>query len=65
LNDIPIISFDEWKNNYSDLPSFFAVADPKSRRRLADKILMAGGSFAQFHEQFSDVTIDAIVFMPT
>jgi hypothetical protein len=55
------------KSNYSDLPSFVAVADPKSRRRLADKILMAGGSFAQFHEQFSGVTIDAgtIVFMPT
>ena len=33
LNDIPIISFNEWKSNYSDLPSFVAVADPKPRRR--------------------------------
>jgi hypothetical protein len=31
LNDIPIISFDEWKSNYWNLPSFVAVADPKPR----------------------------------
>ena len=67
LNDIPIISFDEWKSSFLNLPCFIAVADPRSRRRLADNILLAGGSFAQFHEQFSGVTIDAgtIVFMPT
>ena len=67
LNDVPIISFDEWKSSFLDLPCFVAVADPKSRRRLADKILTAGGGFAQFHEKFSGVTIDAgtIVFMPT
>ena len=67
LNDIPIISFDEWKSSFLNLPCFIAVADPRSRRRLADNILLAGGSFAQFHEQFSGVTIDVgtIVFMPT
>ena len=70
LNDIPIISFDEWKNNFLDLACFVTVADPKSRRRLADKILVAGGSFARLHERseysFPGVSIDAgtIVFMP-
>jgi sugar O-acyltransferase (sialic acid O-acetyltransferase NeuD family) len=71
LNDIPIISFDEWKNNFLDLACFVTVADPKSRRRLADKILVAGGSFARLHERpefsFPGVSIDAgtFVFMPT
>jgi sugar O-acyltransferase (sialic acid O-acetyltransferase NeuD family) len=63
LNDIPIISFDEWKNNFLDLACLVAVADPKSRRRLADKILAAGGSFARLHERpefsYPGVSIDA------
>jgi sugar O-acyltransferase (sialic acid O-acetyltransferase NeuD family) len=67
LNGIPIISFEEWKSGFSDLPCFVTIADPKARHRLADTILEAGGSFAGFHEQFPDVSIDigTIVFMPT
>jgi sugar O-acyltransferase (sialic acid O-acetyltransferase NeuD family) len=67
LNGVPIISFNEWKNSFSDLPCFVTVADPKARRHLADKILMAGGSFAGFHEQFPDVSIDTgtLVCTPT
>jgi sugar O-acyltransferase (sialic acid O-acetyltransferase NeuD family) len=70
LNDVPIISFDEWKNNFSELECFVTIADPKSRRRLADKILVAGGSFVRLHERpefsFPGVSIDAgtIVFKP-
>jgi sugar O-acyltransferase (sialic acid O-acetyltransferase NeuD family) len=70
LNDIPIISFDEWKNNFLDLACFVTVADPKSKHRLADKILAAGGSFARLYERpefsFPEVSIDAgtIVFTP-
>ncbi len=71
LNGIPIISFDEWKTRFLDFACFVTIADPKSRRRLADKILLAGGSFAQLHERpefsFPGVSIDAgtIVFMQT
>ena len=67
LNGIPIISFEEWKSGFLDLPCFVTIADPKARHRLADKILDAGGNFAGFHEQFPDVSIDTgtIVFMPT
>jgi len=67
LNDIPIISFNEWENKYSDLPCFVTVADPKAKRRLAEKILMAGGSFARLHEQFPDVSIETgtLVCTPT
>ena len=67
LHDIPIISFNEWENNFFDLSCFVTVADPKARRRLAEKILMAGGSFAQFHEQFPDVSIETgtLVCTPT
>jgi sugar O-acyltransferase (sialic acid O-acetyltransferase NeuD family) len=70
LNDLPIISFDEWKKNFSALDCFLTIANPKSRRRLADKIVAAGGHFARLHErpEFSipKVSIDAdtIVFMP-
>jgi sugar O-acyltransferase (sialic acid O-acetyltransferase NeuD family) len=71
LNDIPIISFNEWKHTFSDLACFVTIADPKSRRRLADKILVAGGTFARLHERpefsFPGVSIDAgtIVFKQT
>jgi sugar O-acyltransferase (sialic acid O-acetyltransferase NeuD family) len=72
LNDIPIISFDEWKSDFLDLPCFVTVGDPKARRRLADSILRAGGSFAcfhdpRFHEHFPGVSIDTgtVVFIPT
>ena len=67
LNNIPIISFDEWKKSFSNLPCFVTVANPKARRRLADNVAMAGGSFAQFHEQYPGVSIDTgtIVFLPT
>ena len=66
LDGVPVISFEEWKASFSDLPCFVTIADPKARHRLADKILMAGGSFTGFHEQFPDVSIDigTIVFMP-
>jgi sugar O-acyltransferase (sialic acid O-acetyltransferase NeuD family) len=63
LNDIPIISFDEWKNNFLDLACIVTVADPKSRRRLAEKIIVAGGSFASLYERpefsFPGVSIGA------
>jgi sugar O-acyltransferase (sialic acid O-acetyltransferase NeuD family) len=67
LNDIPIISFNEWKSNFLDLPCFVTIADPKAKCRLADKVLMAGGTFVRFHEQFADVSIDTgtIVCTPT
>src|SRR5262249_14414732 len=71
LNEIQIIFFEEWKNNFLDLACIVTIADPKSRRRLADKILVAGGSFARLYERpefsFPGVSIDAgtFVFMPT
>jgi sugar O-acyltransferase (sialic acid O-acetyltransferase NeuD family) len=70
LNDVPIISFDEWEKSFLALPCFVTVADPKSRRRLADKIATAGGNFVHLYEQpdvsFQGVSIDAgtIVFTP-
>jgi len=72
LNDVPIISFDEWKNKFLDLPCFVTVGDPKARRRLAESVVRAGGNFARFHdarfhEHFPGVSIDigTIVFIPT
>jgi sugar O-acyltransferase (sialic acid O-acetyltransferase NeuD family) len=71
LNDIPIISFDEWKDRLSDLACFVTIADPRSRHRLAEKIRLAGGTFARLHERpefsFPGVSIDAgtIVFSKT
>jgi sugar O-acyltransferase (sialic acid O-acetyltransferase NeuD family) len=63
LNDIPIISFDEWKNNFLNLGCIVNVADPKSRRRLAEKIIVAGGSFARPYDRpefsFPGVSIGA------
>jgi sugar O-acyltransferase (sialic acid O-acetyltransferase NeuD family) len=70
LKDIPIISFDEWQKNFLRVDCFVTVAEPKSRRRLAEKIVAAGGSFARLHERpefsFPGVSIDAgtIVCMP-
>ncbi len=63
LNDIPIISFDEWKNNFFDLPCVVTVGDPKSRRRLAEKIIVAGGSIFRLYDRpefsFPEVSIGA------
>jgi sugar O-acyltransferase (sialic acid O-acetyltransferase NeuD family) len=70
LDGIPIISFDEWKNNFRDLACYVAVADPKSRRRLVEKILAGGGKFQRFYEPaevaIPGVSIDAgtSIFMP-
>jgi sugar O-acyltransferase (sialic acid O-acetyltransferase NeuD family) len=71
LNDIPIISFDEWKARFSDLPCLVTIADTRSRHRLAEKIHLAGGTFVRLHERpefcFPGVSIDAgtFVIMPT
>ncbi len=69
LNNVPIISFDDWKNRLSNFACFVTIADPRSRRRLAEKIRLAGGTFARLHDRpefsFPEVSIDAgtIVFM--
>ena len=71
FNDIPIISFDEWKERLLNFACFVTIADPRSRHRLAEKIRLAGGTFARLHDRsefsFPEVSIDAgtIVFMKT
>ncbi len=47
---IPVITFDEWKANFRDLPCYVAVGDPKSKRRLVEKIFSAGGKFQKLYK---------------
>ena len=67
LNGIPIISFDEWKERLLDFACFVTIADPRSRRRLAEKIRLVGGTFARLHDRpefsFPEVSIDAGTFV--
>ena len=71
LNNVPIISFDEWRDRLSNFTCFVTIADPRSRHRLAEKIRLAGGTFARLHDRpefsFPEVSIDAgtIVFPTT
>jgi sugar O-acyltransferase (sialic acid O-acetyltransferase NeuD family) len=68
LNGVPIVSFEEWKNNFLDLASIVNVANPGSRRRLVEKISRVGGSFARLYEQpefsYPGVSIDAGTLVP-
>jgi sugar O-acyltransferase (sialic acid O-acetyltransferase NeuD family) len=50
IEGIPISTFDDWKTNFSDLPCYVAVGNPKSKRRLVEKIRAAGGKFQKFYE---------------
>jgi sugar O-acyltransferase (sialic acid O-acetyltransferase NeuD family) len=63
LGGAPIIFFDDWRDKFADVACFIAVGDPQSRRRLAEKVIMAGGRFPRLHDRpgflFPDVSIGA------
>ncbi len=57
LGGAPVISFDDWRDKFADLPCYIAVGDPQSRRRLAEKVIIAGGRFYKPGHVFPDVSI--------
>jgi sugar O-acyltransferase (sialic acid O-acetyltransferase NeuD family) len=70
LEDVPIISFDEWRNHFFDVACIINVANPRSRRSLVQKIISAGGRFARLYDRkefsFPGVSIGAgTVVAPT
>ena len=63
VDGVPIVSFDEWKDKFADLGCIIAVGDPKTKRRLAEKVVAAGGYFQCLYDKrdrrFPHVSIGA------
>lgn len=46
VDGVPVIGFEQWRDEFRDIPVIITVGDPRSRRKLAAKIEAAGGIFA-------------------
>ncbi len=61
LDGLPVLNFEQWRDEMPELPCIIAVGAPESRRRLAEKVKAAGGGFARIHDQdprrFTMVTV--------
>jgi sugar O-acyltransferase (sialic acid O-acetyltransferase NeuD family) len=51
LDGAPVISFDQWREEFVNYDCLIAVGDPKSRRRLAERIGACGGRFARLYDR--------------
>jgi sugar O-acyltransferase (sialic acid O-acetyltransferase NeuD family) len=49
LANVPVISFDIWREHYRHLPGFVSVGAPSARRRLVAKLEEAGCTFADLY----------------
>lgn len=71
LNGAPILSFEEWRRDWSALACYVAIGDPKARRALSEKIEAAGGFFTRFYDAPDlvipgvDIGAGSAVGMPT
>lgn len=45
----PIITFERWRNEFSQVPVLISLGNPHSKKRLADKVSAAGGTFANLY----------------
>ena len=63
LGGVPVISFDDWKDQSADLGCVIAVGDPKAKRRLTEKVVAGGGYFPRLYDKpglgFPQVSIGA------
>jgi sugar O-acyltransferase (sialic acid O-acetyltransferase NeuD family) len=51
IHDRPIISFEAWRDRFIGHPCVLALGNPTAKRRLAERIVAAGGSSCSFHDR--------------
>jgi hypothetical protein len=50
IADSPVISFDTWRSRLQAHPCLISIGDPAAKRRLARRVLEAGGTFCRLHD---------------
>lgn len=71
IADRPVISLQTWRSELPDRACLIAVGDPMAKRRIAERVAAAGGTFHCPHESsthgFVDVTIGigTLISQPT
>lgn len=61
----PVVSFERWRGSYRTLPCLIAVGETRAKRRLADRIAQAGGTFCRLYDasDMAEVTVGAGSFL--
>jgi len=50
LQGKPIITFEQWREQYHDRPCFISIGSPTVKRRLVQRLMAAGAAFARLYE---------------
>ncbi len=55
---VPVIGFEQWRDEFRDIPIVITIGDPRARRKLAAKIEAAGGIFASMVGDWPSIASD-------
>ena len=58
VQGVPVIGFEVWAQAYRDIPVLISIGMPAGRRRLADRIRAAGGSFVTLFDRVPPIASD-------